>query len=288
MLGRFVFASIGLAVFLTALLSGLLGGYALLMIGLVATATTTVILLMPVPSRGVLAQIIRPFLRPFLRTNNHWLLCMLVMTVLAFWLAITTDLGYPVIRTVVQEEVAKGNSTRLDEINQRYENLYRYGELKTDAELELSKLTPEQPKSWTPWWIRWISALLLLILTIGYIPFAFADEVQAAYHRAERGFAERAGGETGGRSLLRDLIRRVARIPENPQPTVTSQPPPPPAGGTTPPTTPPAAIPPPTPQVIPAAVHTGVHGEGWWKLFLTALLAEVVGEVGERFFPRRI
>lgn len=249
MLGRVVFAAIGFAVFLIAFIGGFLGGFAWIAIPIVFLLYLGLSLALR-RREGAVGWM--RFFTFFLRTNNRWLLTMFVLTLISFAMALNTSPGGPLVQASVQEQSSTEHA--LSDIRERYHNLHDKGEFKTDAELSQQKKVPEF-ESWAPWWFRWVGALVLLILALGYVPFAFTDEVKRAASRTHAHLSERTHGEAGENWFTRFMHRlsQGQAAPAGPTPTAV-----PPAG----------LAPQPTTTVAGAAWRTGI------KLFLIELLAE--------------
>lgn len=208
---RVIFAAICVALFLTSVFAGVLGKWAVVLVIVLFVAAAIALYLqlnrrMTLPEREALARRLNPILGFFMRTELRWLICMLVMTVLLFALALNTEMGAPVVRTVAREDSEKGAATRFSETDQRFMNLYREGKFATDAELNIAK-TASDKKSWDPWKLRWGIALLFLLLTVAYFFVGLGDAISNAWRKAQRRVTQQTEVNPGG-TRLRDFFAR--------------------------------------------------------------------------------
>lgn len=183
--GVAVFATICVGVFLVCLLGGVLGIYSILVVGILAALA--VAWLFSGHQREHQARL-KQYFGLFVASPGRWLLFLVLFTVVALALAWSTPSASEK-QTALPGYVAGQEPGPWTEDEQRYYNLDKYGLWSTDAEIRASeqrgdatRFEPRPPRpplsSDEPFWTRWLSALLLLALTVGYVPFAFADELR--------------------------------------------------------------------------------------------------------------
>jgi hypothetical protein len=178
-----------------------------------------------------------------LGSNNRWLVTLLTFAFLAFWLAWFTKPGLPEVRTITQAVTEQLHGFATTELEQRRQNVQTRGEYKTDAELGLEERPEVETgntrklirESWSAWQVRWTCLLLLILLTVGYLPFAFFDEGRWLVQEVLRRWDEQSEGSTEDPGWIKALRgsngnkRRPRAIPPGNQPAPAQ-----PAAGTAP------------------------------------------------------
>lgn len=212
MIGRLIFAWIGMICFLAAV-TGLFT-WSLVIMALLAVALAAIVIF----GRQRAARAVNRFvLGPLMRTNNRWLLCLAVMSVFAIvWNFYHAQRGPAPVQSRY-EQVYGGNPILVDikDTQERRVNLFRSGRYSTDA--ELNRQMPPKPKTapdWSGWTTRWIATGTLILLTLFYVPFAFRDEATAVVTGVRRRWTERQ--EVTSDNPIRLFLQRllVRRNPE--------------------------------------------------------------------------
>jgi hypothetical protein len=148
----------------------------------------------------------RILVRPFISTNNLWLLWLTVLMITMFTIMVRTPVGQHQAYETSRTYADRLNDRTAKEKEERLNNLRTLGEDKTNAELGLKSTVSAEEPSWEgsvpddqqrkKHFIRVMCWLTLLLLTTCYIGFAFSDEVRDAWHTGVAKAREKSEGIT--------------------------------------------------------------------------------------------
>ena len=210
-----------------------------------------------------------------IRTNNRWLFTLMLLTGLTFMLFLVAPWGPP--------ELTKDRRDKLT--MQQRQNEYKPGDraqirrnsrknlsAKTDRDLT----TLETENTWESFKVRWTIFIILLILTIVYIPIALTDEASSAFYSLWGKINKKTEG-TAGKGRIQswiDMFRGDKEVPAVVIQEVTGQPVDPNA-------------PPPTPAPAPGVAQVSAPGSSIWSQISMAVLIQTVSEFAQEFIENR-
>lgn len=160
--------------------------------------------------------------RVFIKTNNRWWGWMVVLTLISVVALVKTDIGKPLNKTTITNYMTDTQTAVDSEEDQMKSNLDKFGlyvlneDLPDSMKAQVTKQTRTErptmkqsvPKDdqRTAWNIRLSVFLTLLLLTIIYTFFAFADEIYGLRYGPEAWLREKIDGDTA-QSVVKAVVK---------------------------------------------------------------------------------